>query len=370
MSRFGKLPFIPVEPVDIIVDGSRSLILHDCEPDDKVAIAHIYGVLPTTIPMLLLTVSPQPHQHTREIIELIDHIKPKDPENARELTILSGAKYGNNIEGKFKEPEDQSYAIKLNNFIMGAPDNSVIVHMLTTCYSLMKHWKDEWATKIRIVFNMGGEGVPRLDKEGKIMKDETGKDIKTLGFNYRVGTEYVHDFMTKIPLEKRIILETNIYNPEFKRKFNGIVSICPRTFVNFSAILMEEYIALNPFVKCLVDSNKLWVDSQLQGWEEGGKYYPDKKMKHFYFGPADILLAVCSFNPKLYTLKLREIQVGDKKYSIHSMTDLDFKLIDVALTEFINDTPAAAKSSPDEFVIDVNFKRPSSGGLMWRVFDQ
>jgi hypothetical protein len=380
MNQRGKLPSLSVVQPDLFPEGARVLGLHDCEPDDKTAIAFLHEFLPEKIPMFLLTVSPNPEHHTEEITKLLSLLRPENPEdtkqdihsNYRELTIATGARYGSQIEGKFKEPEDQSYVTKLNDFIMGAPDNGVIVYLLTTCYSLMKHWKDEWKPKIRIVFNMGGEGLPLKDKDGKIKTDETGKAIMGLGFNYRVGTEFIDAFMSKIPVEKRIILETNIYNPEFKKKFNGIVSICPRTFGNFSAAIMEKYLESNSFVKSLVDANKIWIDKQLQGWEEGEQYYPDKRMKQFFFGPADILLAVCSLDPATYKLKEREITVGEKKYTIRSMVDLDYHAIDHILATFINGVGDELPN--DQVGIDVSFKRPKREhqihGLLNALFGQ
>lgn len=348
------LPRIQKEEDNLFVQGSRVLALHDCEPDDKTALAFLYNTIPKLVPMFLLTVSPAPEKHTKEITNLLELLKSKNHEENRELIIETGAQYGKQIEGNFKEPENQEYLEKLNKFIMDAPDNSVIVYMLTTCYSLMKHWKDEWAAKIRIVFNMGGEGVPREEKDGKI--------AKTLGFNYRVGTEYIDAFMTKIPVEKRIILETNVYNPEFKRKYDGVVSICPRTFSNFSAALMESYIEMNPFVKSLVETNGVWVDKLLSDWKDGEKFYPDKRMKHWYFGPADILLAVCSLESSSYVLKERELEVGEKKYTIRSMTKINFELIDAMLTRFIYSIDPVRKIT--EIQTDVSIKRPKiEGGI-------
>lgn len=312
---------------------TRTLILQDCEPDDYLAMMVIYSMVSKIDPTLVITVSPKAKEHTQITKDLFKELCTRvqvDPLYLAHVPIYEGATYKRDeVTGEtiFIEPEDQSYIDAMVKFFDEAPEESVDVYLMTTCYALMGHWKDEWTSKIRCVYHMGGVGV----------------DEKGYGFNWRVGFKWVEPMLQKIPYGRLILLETRFYNPFFKKNFDGIVSICPRTFPKFTNLISELLEKGDTLIHDLVTHNYNWISRMLEDWPDGRQFYPDKGKEHLYFGPSDVCLALffTTFCKDLSGIKIipncedRTIVLNQKKYSYYSVRDMDLKAMESKLVDVI-----------------------------------
>jgi hypothetical protein len=196
------------------------------------------------------------------------------------------------------------------------------VYLLTTCYALMKHWRDEWESKIDMVYNMGGEGVP----------SPSSKD--PVGFNWRVGNEWVVPFLEKISKRRRVLLEPVTYHSEFKTQFGEdvIVSLSPRSFPKFTERVAHGALFGGKVSTLLFEQNHDWVHNLLEKNTGSQKWYPQKGLEGFYFCPPDILLSVMSNRTELfYWVKAKTITIKDKQFEVLSISELPLSWIDEEL---------------------------------------
>lgn len=346
------------------MSSERKLIIQDFEPDDATAIAYQHMMTPSEVPFFILVSSPDPEKHTRETQALLETLLKKKERN---ISLEVGPKYGRGLEDDgFELLKDPPFSYKMDRFISEAEDDSVTVYLLTSCYCLVKWWHDDWLKKIKVVFQMGGEGVPT--------KDENGKETTQFGFNWRCGSSYIAPFLKKVPYNKRFFLETRVYNEFFKNKFNipckytvrengkeltkevteSIVSLCPLTFPKFTGSLNVLCYGVSGYIKkdeevvsFLIKKNLDWIKSAWgKYWESEevmkrfNKFYPTDNWC-YWFGPADILLSVMSLE-KFETRKKKifvpvKKENGDFKfeYEIASMEIMDCEFLDEKLAEFV-----------------------------------
>ena len=316
----------------ITIKKRNILILQDCEPDDVLAMIYRNFWSPISWPFFVLTVSPSAKKHTEDTNKLFRILESQEIERRknlmfhtddvfRQVQVYEGASYG---RSGFEEPEDQSYVEALKKFFAEAEDGSVEVHLLTTCYALMKHWQDDWLPKIRVVYHMGGEGV---GGNGKV------------GFNWRVGKEWVKPLLEKIPYGKLYLLEPNFYNPLFQKTFNGKVSICPSTFPKFHETIATGLKVKNELISFVVDHNYAWVHAMLKDWPDGRQFYPENGKEHLYFGPADICLEHLCDNINVHhktdevppTCIARKMEWEGEEYPYISFAQLDFESMETHL---------------------------------------
>jgi hypothetical protein len=310
---------IRMEEVNIIKQVAREaqqtvLFCVDCEGDDIGAMVYQHYKQPLSVAFFILVVSPSPEEHFKMTAKLFSILK-----STRHVYIFTGARYD---RSGFTEPKDDFYITAMNDFITGSANRGVTVYLLTTCYALMKHWRDEWESKINMVFNMGGEGVPSPFNEG-------GKNL--VGFNWRVGNEWVVPFLEKIPKHRRILLEPVTYHSEFKTQFGEdvIVSLSPRSFPKFIERVAHGALFGGKVSTLLFEQNHAWVHNGLKSNKDRQKWYPQKGLEGFYFCPPDILLSVMSNRTELYDwVKVKTITIKDKQFEVLSIIALPLSWID------------------------------------------
>jgi hypothetical protein len=275
------------------------LILQDFEPDDQLMMMWLDLYLNFHISFLIVVVSPNPAEHVEGTKKLF-----ATTNSGRQITkVVQGARYYRTPEGQTMFDIDQEQDARIfkefEDFFSSAEYNSIDIILATTCYALMHPWKPSYLKKTRIVYHMGGLGTPYVDKDTK-------ETVTPLGFNWRVGTQYAHDFLEQIPSWKRIILEPSFYTPSIQKHFkiSQPVSICPRHYKRAFETLgrvLERYKEKST-ARLLLENNKRYLVPMLVKMEKAVKenpeneyeirrYYPDKGQEHLYFGPADTLLA-------------------------------------------------------------------------------
>jgi hypothetical protein len=299
----------------------KVLIIQDCEPDDYLLMIMLNKHLDTKIEFYVLVVSPNAEKHTIDTIKLFDTMGVD-----RKVTIWQGASYSR--EKGFVEPTDQSYVSEFHKLFKDANKGSIDVLLATTCYGLMKDFKEEYADKIYQVWHMGGEGVARTVE---------GKQVRTYGFNWRVGTDWAKVFMNTIPSNKRVFLEPAFYNPDFLQKFKA-VSICPKTLPDFIKVLFDSDL---PIAKLFVEHNSAWVNKMLDASPECWKFY-EKGLQDRYIGPADVLLAFCYLVTEktqvqdktaihIATVERNFPEFGDEKYIMHTVDEISYQVLEQVL---------------------------------------
>jgi len=131
-------------------------------------------------------------------------------------------------------------------------------------------------------------------------------------------------------------LEPEFYNPDFRKTFNGVVSICPKSFPTFITKLFESNLE---WAKLFINHNTEWVRKMLSDWEEGWKYY-EKGKEDRYIGPADVLLAFIYSRPNHHRSEYITRKFQDKdgvfnndEFSYYTVKSINYEKFEEFLIE-------------------------------------
>ena len=190
-------------------------------------------IMPPNVDFFILLVSNNPSIDVIEFKKIIISIKSK-------RNIIIEESIIENSQNVLKEHKIQKYLVNLNEFIM---KGKILLYLLTSCYSLMKHWENEWEDKIVRIQNFGGRDY-----------------INTYSENWEIGFEYTKKMLRYIKADKLIVFEPSYYyqklekehpknDGDIKNRINLSRNIFPNTF----RVINEKYNDSIEAFKMLID---------------------------------------------------------------------------------------------------------------------